>query len=305
MSQLNSLLVAVDFKKSSEELCHQACFMARQISAEVTLLYVMEGSPLNPYYQDNITSPLDDWIQKTVIKLDEVKARFNKEGIKVNEHIIKEGVAYKAICKTADEINACGIVLGVGDHYFLEDFIGTTADKVTRMANQPVIIINHESHKDGLKKILCAYDFSENSEKALESAIVIARDMEAHLDVVHVIHDNYADYYMSPFQPSYDVSTNHETEIKSLKAKVRTLIESKIDALHCPGVSFKISIGHGIATSEITRMVKEYNSDLLLIGANGHNAFMKFFLGSVTEKILKRAPCSIMVCKKEHIEEST
>ena len=296
MSQFNSLLVAVDFKKSSQEFSHQACLIARQLGTEVTLLYVMEGQPYNPYYQENTLTPLDDWLEKTRVKLDEVKTMFNSEGIAVNEHIIKEGKPWKLICETAKEINACGIVLGVGDHYFLEDIVGTTADKVTKYAEPPVIVINHESHHEGLKKIMCAVDFSENSNKALENAVVIARDMEAHLDVVHVIHDYYADYYLNPFNPGL-CTMDTDTEKEKVSQKVEELLEEKKEKMHAPGVGSKVHVVHGSTGLEITRLVEELNSDLLVVGACGHSAIMKFFLGNVTEKLLRKAPCSIMVIK--------
>ena len=76
----------------------------------------------------------NDLLEELTDKLNEVKNEFMKAGTVVNDHVIEEGNAYDLICKTADKINACGIMIGVGEHHLPEKLIGSTASKVHHFA---------------------------------------------------------------------------------------------------------------------------------------------------------------------------
>lgn len=301
MSQLNSLLVALDFRETSSEVCRQAIHIAKTLKTEITLIHAVEYLPYYPYYPYDSDKVHDELYHEINAKLDKLKEEFTKEGLHVNDHIIKEDKAYKAICETADAINACGIIIGVGDHYLLENLIGSTADKVIRMAKQAVILLNHHVHPEGFKKILCCYDFSENAERALGSAIYMAKLFNAHLDIAHVVHEH---FYFSPVAPVIDPSTpiyaDHQAEMEKARETVSSKMQETLNRLDIHGVSYETHIRKGEPVLEIAKMIEELDSDLLVMGSSGHNAFVRFFLGSTTEKLIRKAPCSIMTVKENH-----
>ena len=301
MSQLNSLLVALDFRETSSAVCREAIAIAKTLKTEITLVHAVEYLPYYPYYPYDSEKVHNDLFQEINQKLDTLKEEFTKEGIVVNKHIIKEGKAYNIICESADEINACGILIGVGDHYLLENLIGSTADKVVRMAKQAVILLNHHAHKEGFARILCAYDFSENADRAISSAIYMAKLFKAHLDIVHVVHEH---HYFSPVAPVIDPTTpiyaDHQAEMEKARETVSSKMQETLDKLDIHGVSYETHIRKGEPVLEIAKMIEECNTDLLVLGSSGHNAFVRFFLGSTTEKLIRKAPCSIMTLKETH-----
>lgn len=302
MSQFNSLLIALDFKETSTALLDEAIVLAKGMKTEVTLVHAVEYLPYYPYYPYNSEKVHDDLFAEITSKLDKLKKKFTAEGITVNDHIIKEGKACKIICDSADEISACAIIIGVGDHYLLEKLIGSTADKVVRMANQAVILLNHQRHTDGLKKILCAYDFSENAGRALNSAVDMAKLFKATLDIVHVVHEQ---HYYSPITtaidptltPVYDDCDDYEAQMQLTEQTVSTKMKQTLAKLNIDGVNYKTHICRGEPIIELSKVIEECDSDLLVIGSSGHNAFVRFFLGSTTEKLIRKAPCSIMTLK--------
>jgi len=300
MSQLNSLLIALDFRETSSAVCKEAIAIAKTMKTEITLIHAVEYLPYYPYYPYDSEKVHNDLFAELTVKLDKLKQEFTKEGIVVNDHIIKEGKAYNVICEGADEIKACAIIIGVGDHYLLENLIGSTADKVVRMANQAVILLNHHRHTEGFKKILCGYDFSHNSDRALASAIYMAKLFNAHLDILHVVHEH---HYFSPVAPVIDPTTpiymDHQLEIEKARETVSRKMQENLDKLDIHGISYETHIRSGEPVIEISRMIEECASDLLVVGSSGHNAFVRFFLGSTTEKLIRKAPCSIMTLKEE------
>ncbi|NQZ59801.1 MAG: universal stress protein [Lentisphaeraceae bacterium] len=299
MSQFNSLIVAVDFRESSSPVCQEAIIIAKRLKAEITLVHAIEYLPYYPYYPYDAERVHNDLLEELTQKLDGYKEKFTSEGIIANEHIIKEGKAFEVVCQAAEDVNACGIMVGVGDHFLLENLIGSTADKVVRAAQQPVFLINPDAHQDGIQRIICGCDFSENSDRALESAIYMTKIFDAHLDIVHVIHEH---FYFSPVAPVIDPSSviysDHQTELSQAEKTVSRKFDETIKRLAINEVSHSSHIRSGDPVIEIAKLIEELDSDLLVIGASGHNAFVRFLLGSTTEKLIRKAPCSIMTLKE-------
>ena len=301
MAQFNSLLVALDFRECNAKICQEAIEIAEKMKAEVTLIHVIEYLSYYPYYPYDEEKVYNDLRTEITEKLDKFGALFEKAGVHVNPHIIRKGKTPKVICDCADEINACGIILGLGEHYILENLIGSTADKVTRMAKQAVLLMNTHRREEVFDRILCAYDFSENSERALGSAIYMAKIFNAPLDIVHTIHEHF--YYnpaapvMDPTSPFY---TDYVREMDNAKETVSKKIAETLSKLDIEGIQFNVLIRRGEPVNEISKVIDEQHSTLLVIGASGHNAFMRFILGSTTEKLLRKAPCSIMTLKEPH-----
>ena len=298
MSQINSLLVALDFKETSSAVCKQSIAIAKTLKTEVTLVHAVEYLPYYPYYPYDSEKVHDELYHELNAKLDILKKEFVKEGLVVNEHIIEEGKAYNIICNSAEKINACAIIIGCGDHYLLENLIGSTADKVVRMAKQAVILLNH-NHISGFNKIMCAYDFSENAESALNSAIYMTKLFKAQLDIVHIVHEH---AYFSPVAPLIDPSTtiykDHREEMDNARETVSKKMAEALAKLNIKDISYETHIREGLPVIELSKMITELKSDLLIIAPNGQNALVRFFLGSTTEKMIRKAPCSIMTVKK-------
>lgn len=300
MAQYKSLLVATDFRDGSKEFCQQAILIAKNLQSEVTLLHAVEYIPYYPYYPYDAEKVHADLIEELSGKLNEVKKAFDEAGIKVNEHIIEEGNAYETICKKADSINACGIVIGVGEHHLLEKLIGSTASKVTHLAKQAVFLINPHSHIEGIKKIVCAYDFSENAEKALINAMHLAENHKAHLDVVHVVQEH---FYFNPLAPVANPSStmykNHKEEMKNASKTVKDKLLKVIEKNHIEGVEYESHILEGDPVIEIFKNIEQKGSDLLVIGDSCHSKLVRFMLGSTSEKIIRKAPCSVMTVRSD------
>ena len=304
MAQYKSLLVATDFREGSSELCREAILIAKNLQSEVTLIHAVEYLPYYPYYPYDAEKVHNDLLEELTGKLNEVKNEFMKAGVIVNDHIIEEGNAYDVICKTADKIDACGIIIGVGEHHLLEKLIGSTASKVHHLAKQAVFLINPNAHIDGIKKIVCAYDFSENAEKALVNAMHLAENHKAHLDIIHVIHEH---FYFNPITPIADPASpiyqDHQNEIKNAAQTVEDHLHDVIEKNHMLGVEYDTYITEGDPVIEIFTHIEERSSDLLVIGDSCHSKLVRFMLGSNSEKLIRKAPCSVMTvrCSKDKI----
>lgn len=138
-----------------------------------------------------------------------------------------------------------------------------------------------------LKEILVPVDFSDCSRKALMYAIPFAKQFDATITVVHV-----APYFIqSPAIVVDDVQLLDECR-KGLDKLVHEL-----SGLVKVRAAFRV----GNITSKIVEVAQETHADLIIISTHGNSGLMHVFLGSTAEKVVRHAPCPVLVVReKEH-----
>lgn len=70
------------------------------------------------------------------------------------------------------------------------------------------------------------------------------------------------------------------------------------------GVVHKIEIKSGKADEKILNAIKNQHIDLLIMGTNGRTGLSSFFMGSVTEKVIREMPCSFITIKKNDVNKN-
>lgn len=134
-----------------------------------------------------------------------------------------------------------------------------------------------------LKNIVFATDFSPAASAALPFAGSIAREFGANLFAVHAkTPENYA----LPATEVWPIANEQlEKETEALKQVLHEYYSS------IPSEVFTVEGG---VISVIDAIAKEKNADLIVLGTNGRRGIGKFFLGSVAEEILRKAPCPVL-----------
>jgi nucleotide-binding universal stress UspA family protein len=141
-----------------------------------------------------------------------------------------------------------------------------------------------------LKQILVPVDFSEGSRKALHYAILLARQFNAEITILHVM----------PVVPAgVSVWGNAKLEAAQHEAVAKELSEWRNAAL---GPTVKAVIRNGMsAPQEIIGAADEANADLIIVGSHGRTGLARALLGSTAERIVRRAPCPVLVVRaREH-----
>jgi nucleotide-binding universal stress UspA family protein len=140
-----------------------------------------------------------------------------------------------------------------------------------------------------LKKILCPVDHSECSYLALKYAISLALKDEAKLYLMHVIDTRLYDteiYKFSPYKlDEIDMNKIHEDLIKSLP-------EGTMDVLEVETIVLK-----GIPFHEIINAATEIGADLIVIGTHGRTGLSHVVMGSVAEKVVRKASCPVLTVR--------
>ena len=130
--------------------------------------------------------------------------------------------------------------------------------------------------------ILCPVDFSDFSATAVGHAVNMATWYEARLTLLHVFVNT----------PSMDLPpfVLEEADREKLLEDLRRL------AGPAPGVSIAVVVREAPEPhAEILRQADALGADLLVVGTHGRHGFERLLLGSVTEKVVRKAKCPVMV----------
>jgi nucleotide-binding universal stress UspA family protein len=140
-----------------------------------------------------------------------------------------------------------------------------------------------------LENILMPVDFSEPSVSALTYAVSLAASYGAKLHLVHVI-DNHMEaigFYM----PHVVFEKLDEGMLESAKTMLAEFATKNLGGF----VNCWKNVLVGEPYVEILKYVKDNNIDTIVIGTYGSGVLDKFFFGSTTERLLKKAECPVMV----------
>ena len=136
----------------------------------------------------------------------------------------------------------------------------------------------------GVSKILVPYDFSPLSQKALGSALLLARLVKAELHVVHVEVIHGVPITESPMAPA---------PAEALRARIEQ-DNTYINDLYKDVVIY-YAVGRGVAPGPIIIDYQQsHQIDLIIIGTHGRHGLKRVFLGSVAEEIVRYATCEVL-----------
>lgn len=145
------------------------------------------------------------------------------------------------------------------------------------------------------KNILVGVDGSKHAERALKRAIQFAKTHQAKLFIAHVIDTRALNNYAT-LNYNYDDLINEET-VKALEDYKQFAIEHGVE-------DTETVIEYGSPRSLMSRSLpEEYDIDLICVGATGLNAVERMFIGSVSEQIVRQAPCDVVVVRMDDEED--
>ena len=139
-----------------------------------------------------------------------------------------------------------------------------------------------------IKRILCPIDYSEFSRHALEHAVAIAQWYDASATAVFVL-PQVASLIPAGDPGLYPPIVFAADDLQQFKAHLDAFVADT----HSP-VPVETLVVEGSVTGEITRLARELPADLLVMGTHGRSGFDRLLLGSVTEKMLRKAPCPVL-----------
>ena len=141
-----------------------------------------------------------------------------------------------------------------------------------------------------IRRILCPIDFSDASRHALAHAVTIARWYESSITALHV---RSAPLFVNPpiiMAAAPETVIAGVTDLPRLESQLREWLAPAAAA----GITTEALVGDGPPAGRILDHAARMPADLVVIGSHGRAGVERLILGSVTEKIVRQAPCPVM-----------
>jgi nucleotide-binding universal stress UspA family protein len=144
-----------------------------------------------------------------------------------------------------------------------------------------------------IKLILCPVDFSEFSIRAYHYALSLAEHYRAKLVAQHIVElwrYPYADYAASAGDYAEFSRALREGGKEQLQEFVKKHTHDEIQP--------ELVVHEGIAADSILSFAQERKADLIVVGTHGRRGFDRLVLGSVTDRVMRTAPCPVLAISK-------
>ncbi len=147
-----------------------------------------------------------------------------------------------------------------------------------------------------IKLILCPIDFSEFSTRAYRYALSLAEHYRAKLVAQHIVELSrypYADYVASTGDYAEFCRVLREGAKEQLQEFVKNHTHDQIHP--------ELLVHQGAAPDCILSFAQAQKTDLIVMGTHGRRGYDRLVLGSVTDRVMRRAPCPVLaICKPPH-----
>ena len=145
-----------------------------------------------------------------------------------------------------------------------------------------------------IQNILVATDFSDASARALDYARELARAFKASVHVMHVLEDLAAHAWTTEVYVAALPGVHEEME-----KQARERLEQIVTPEDRRDLATQTVLRLGSPFVEIVRYAREANIDLVVMGTHGRGAIVHMLLGSVAERVVRKAHCPVLTVRHE------
>jgi len=149
-----------------------------------------------------------------------------------------------------------------------------------------------------LRRILAPTDFSEHSNHALRSAAEMACQFGAKLFLLHVVSNEALESISKAHVPTYPVDRVYEDLTQEIREQYLTHVPPKIRK----ALETEILVLPGVPFLEIIRVARLKGVDLIVMATHGRTGLSHALMGSVTEKVVRKASCPVLSIRPVGVE---
>jgi nucleotide-binding universal stress UspA family protein len=288
------ILCATDFSDFSNHAIPYGIALAREFKARLFLCHVIDLSSA-AIYGEAVLALEEQQKRMTGHAQDEMTRLMSKESIDW-EPLITVGNAAHEIARLAAERKIdITIAASHGRAGLKRIILGSVTERLMRTLPCPLLVVR--SPERGfvtpadqaitLKRILVGCDFSPNSSLAFQYGLSLAQEFQADLHLVHVIQPPRDDYQKKPGEAKQELKRDLGDRIKTRLADM----VSEDAQTWCKPVTVLLA---GQPHEEITKYAMVNDIDLIVLGVRGYGLVESLFVGSTTDRVMRRASCPVL-----------
>jgi nucleotide-binding universal stress UspA family protein len=291
MTDLKMILAATDFSRSATIAVRRAVEIALATGARLELMHVAPPKSVTTRWT-TIRGALGfdslDMREDSLERLRQAAERITAQHALPVETHLAEGKAHVEIAARAAAITADMVVVGAhGEHLVLDVLIGTTAQRVQRLATVPVLLVR-QAPFNRYERVLFATDFSPASAAAAQATVRFFP--EASLHVLHAFDALFES------RLALDDAAIEDYRRQTGDEASREL-ESFVSEAGLEGRIASLRVRHGYAPTRIKERAAELDADLIVLGTQGKSWLAIGFLGSVSEHVAAESSSDILLVR--------
>lgn len=290
---LHVVLAPIDLTAGSDRSLGRVTLLPLAEGARVTLLHVVPDSPLSSGQQQRATRDakrmLDD------------EARHLREQLKTRKVIVsavvRRGGAAKEIAACAREEKAELIVMGRGGRRAVrEAVLGSTAERVIRQAQRPVLVVRLPPRRAYVRPAL-ALDLDRAGDEVVRLMLSLLPPPWPRVDVVHAVELPSHGLIYPSLSDEETERQKDELRAQAVYGLARLLASGMAKANVEPddGPVWRSVIRWGSPRVVVERAIDRAENDLLVLGTRGTSSAVALFLGTVAGDLVRAAACDVLV----------
>jgi nucleotide-binding universal stress UspA family protein len=299
MQSYRTIVVGTDFSAGSQRGVAAAVRMANRFEASrVHLVHVVPSVPMLP------TPLLPDPNQDAAMQVALQKAQERLDAIPLPEtqawvqREVRFGGPARELARAAEAHHADLIVVARRGHSALARLVlGSVPNTLIRLASCPVMVVDEPGEDVRFDRVLAAVDLSPISRLVLDNAVVVAKAYAGRVQVLSLFEHPLLGGEGGGGNGALEESRRrHEEAVAALVRRVPR-----------DGVALDIEVMRKAPVSQtIIDVARQAESEVIVMGTSGRNAWHRMILGSTANHVLLRAHCALLVVPpavREGVEE--
>ncbi len=290
------VMLATDFSEASENALDHAATIAVRHHAELHIVHVQE------LYSEQFAS--DDEARLELVAYERAIERLTQarlaaqtpgagEGIPIVRHHVRSVNAAEGLLEQVQTLGADLLVVGTHARKSIaRAFLGSVATEVVRAARIPVLVVGpgrgHKVKDVDYRTLVCPTDLSPASAHALAVAARLAVSA-GQVYALHITRD-----WDHPAAYLFGADSLHAA-FPDIESRARAKVDEQVAAAPTCAAPITAVVTEGKPAKKIVEYARAHAADLLVMGASNSSTLDLLLLGSVTNKVLRTAPCPVLV----------
>ncbi len=293
--KLANILCAIDFSEFSKHVMHYGFGLSHRFGSRLAALHTVPASRDQLY-----GSPVSQWGEEKETRSKDARKAIDTliSGSPVScEPVLAFGDPVKEITRAADERDADLVIAAShGISGLKRLIIGTVVERLARTLPRPLLVSRISGRRSAgtheaeftIGKIVVGCDFSPAAISAVRSAAGLAREFNAELHLLYAM-ETPMDYGEegADLVPYQEAQQNRQDQ---LVRRLSGLLPEKGPE----AVVLKPAVVPGIPGEALCALATEIRADLIVVGIRCQGPLEKLLVGSTTESVLRRAPCTVL-----------
>jgi nucleotide-binding universal stress UspA family protein len=299
MLTVNRILFPTDFSPGSERALDTALALAQEFGAQLHMLHAVvlhADDPNDPAHHFPDAEEIRNRLERTADQRMESGIAARSIGSLDVQQSHRRGLSVApTILEHALEVDPDLIVMSThGRRGFENVLLGSVTEEIVRFASCPVLTVRSGEEAPAFPSaapILVPVDFSEHSRQALTLAREFAATFGAGIHALHV--------FERPIHPEIYLGGMplDSPDFRTVEGSLREALATFVEETQGPEVPTSLHVVEGRAVPTILDFVVENEVGLVVIATHGLTGLAHVLLGSVSEKVVRRATCPVLSVK--------